>query len=203
MLSKETKYSHNYATPIYPHSDLPIPKLKGIKRVKEESPNEDPNEEPKENNDEHQLFVKKRTRKRKLKKTDSELIDPLKEDEESSSPEINNSCENDDINPIMKCDISEESNKEEINNSEKSQNKENDFFEFLNQHNNDNNNQNNFENNKVINDENIIDQEDNASLHSGFPDLCVESDEESNSRFKSKNENMLSFFNNNGFIQSP
>ena len=61
----------------------------------------------------------------------------------------------------------------------------------------------NCDSNKPIVGDDADDQVDNISSHSGFPDLCVESDNESNSKYKSKTENLLNFFDSHGFIDSP
>ena len=76
-------------------------------------------EETKENNNEEEPpFLKKRSRKRKLKKAESEFIDPIKDDILSSSQDLNNSCDNNHIQPIMKCEISNDSEIEANKNSD-------------------------------------------------------------------------------------
>lgn len=155
-------------------------------------------EETKENNNEEEPpFLKKRSRKRKLKKAESEFIDPIKEDIFSSSQDLNNSCDNNHIQPIMKCEISNDSEIEANKNSDELINnissEEHDIIIK----------DENCDSNKPIIGDDADDQVYNVSSHSGFPDLCVESDNESNSKYKSKTENLLNFFDSHGFIDSP
>lgn len=72
LISKDAKYSHNYAKPVYPFEALPLFNPKKRQRAKEaEKENEEEKvEEPHDENP----HLRKRARKRKIKKAESERV---------------------------------------------------------------------------------------------------------------------------------
>lgn len=74
LLAKDTRYSHNYAKPLYPHQELPDKKPKNKnKRTKEQVIAEMLQEQDaQDTNNEEETSAKKRVVKRKLKKKDLE-----------------------------------------------------------------------------------------------------------------------------------
>lgn len=76
MLAKDTRYSHNYSKPVYPHEELPGKKPKN-KRTKEQIIAEMLQEqEAQDTNNEEETSAKKRIVKRKLKKKESDGLKP-------------------------------------------------------------------------------------------------------------------------------
>lgn len=75
MLVKDTKYCHNYATPILPHEELPDPEKKKLKRSKEEvEENEKKSAEDKADPEETIPSQNTIQKKRTLKKKEKEAV---------------------------------------------------------------------------------------------------------------------------------